>query len=160
MFVSMISPVAGRVAAVVMVGGGLLVLPGCYAQEEPIPVPTAPAIAALADTPVVSLPAKIADDFPEGPAYALGSHNGVDYYAAYSDGPEPERLGRTLCLIIDTGEVEGAAWTCNVNSDDITLTMLNVPGDHTLVGDAVDTHDLTETGWKKVGLNVWTRADP
>jgi hypothetical protein len=158
MFVSMMRPIAGRVAAVMMVGGGLLVLPGCSVQEDSTPDPTAPAIGALADTPVVSLPPNIAQEFPEGPAYALGSYGGADYYAAYMDPAEPGDVGRLLCLIVALGEDEGAAWTCDTDSDQSTLTFLNVgPGDHTLVGDAVDTDYLTESGWKKVGLNVWAR---
>jgi hypothetical protein len=157
MFASMTRPVVGRVAAMVMAGGGLFVLSGCYAQEEQQPVPTAPAIAALSDATVVSLPPEIADDYPEEPVYAVGSYNGVDYYVSYTDGQEPERLGRLICLITDTGGDDGTARICGADSDDITLTLLNVPGDHTLVGDAVDTEHLTEGGWKKVGLNVWTR---
>ncbi|HRO31610.1 hypothetical protein [uncultured Citricoccus sp.] len=160
MCASMTRPAVGRVTTMVMVSGGLFVLSGCYAQEEPQPVPTAPAIAALVDTPVVSLPPESARDYPEEPAYAVGSYNGVDYYVSYTDGPEPERLGRLICLITDTGGDDGTARICGADSDDITLTLLNVPGDHTLVGDSVDTDDLTESGWKKVGLNVWTRAAP
>lgn len=158
MFVSMMRPVAGRVVAVTMVGGGLIVLPGCSAQEDSTPEPTAPAIAALADTPEVSLPPNIAQEFPEGPAYALGSYDGADYYAAYMDTEEPDNLERRLCLIVALGQDQGAAWSCDTDSDQTTLTFLNVgPGDHTLVGDAVDTDDLPEGGWKKVGLNVWAR---